>query len=358
MDWAQFAKDLKALAQRLSDDLSYFNSEDSQAQSDARHSFTGDNFEYFQNALESGAGEALELLDQFSRDRCDSNELVDFASRTLDELTDAEQAIVWTDTHWHDRYKSFVQALGELPKVVPSVKQGRRDFYVYVHRDRKGQVFYVGKGTGRRAWSKDRDVLWHRYIETRSGGEYSVEIVREGLLEREAEELESELITEHGEHLVNWDRPLPSIELVVADGQIIVKTPRDSGRKTDSAALERRNQMRDANLKFVQETRLVEENNSERAVSQYRKAFETMREYESIVYEHGLVADLTAELLDDKVGDPVILDRITLCLKKLHCPEEMIAESDRYFSEFPGAKSTSIGKRILKRVERARKIIC
>jgi len=79
---------------RLSDDLSCFNSEDSQAQSDARLPFTGDDFECFQTALESATDEALELLDQFSRDRCDSNELVDFASRTLDELTDAEQAIV------------------------------------------------------------------------------------------------------------------------------------------------------------------------------------------------------------------------------------------------------------------------
>ena len=355
MDWAQFAEDLKGLAQTLSDDLSCFNSEDNQAQSDTRLPFTGDDVEYFQNALESGADEALELLDQLTRDRCDSNELVDFASRTLDELTDAEQTIVWTDTQWHGRYKSFVRALGELPKVIPKGKVGRRDFYVYVHRDSNGQVFYVGKGTGRQAWSKDRDALWHRYVETRSAGEYTVEIVREGLLEREAEQFESDLITEHSQHLVNWDRPLPYLEFTIGDDEVVVKTICDSGRKTDRAALERYNLMRDANLKFVRETTLIEETNPEQAVSQYRKAFETMREYESIVYEHGLVADLVAEL-DEKVGDPVILDRLTLCLKKLRRPGEVIMEAERYFSEFPGAKGTSLGKGILRRVEWARKI--
>jgi len=132
--------------------------------------------------------------------------------------------------------------LGELPKVIPKRKVGRRDFYVYVHRDRNGQVFYVGKGTGRRAWSKDRNALWHRYVETRSGGEYTVEILREGLPEREAEQFESELIMEHGEHLVNLDRLWASLELIDADGQVKVKTFPDSGRRTDSAALERRNQ--------------------------------------------------------------------------------------------------------------------
>ena len=113
--------------------------------------------------------------------------------------------------------------------------------------------------------------------------------------------------------------------------------------------------MRDANLEFVQETRLIEESNLEQAVSQYRKAFETMREYESIEFEQGLVADLMADL--DKVGDPVILDRLTLCLKKLRRPREVIMEAERYFSEFPGAKGTSLGKGILRRVEWAKKIV-
>ncbi len=230
----------------------------------------------------------------------------------------------------------------------------RRDFYVYVHRDSNGQIFYVGKGSGRRAWSKERDALWYQYVETRSGGKHTVEIIRDGLLEREALELEDQLTLEHGEHLVNWSRPLPSLEVTLSDGRITARTICDEGRITDSAALERHNQMRDSNLEFVQETRLIEDSNLEQAVRNYRKAIETMREYESIVFEFGLVADLMAET-HLKVGDPVILDRLTLCLKKLQRPVEMIKEAEQFFSEFPGAKSTSLGKNILKRIERAMK---
>ena len=39
-----------------------------------------------------------------------------------------------------------------------------RGSYVYGHVDANGVLFYVGNGTGRRAWSDDRHHLWHRYV--------------------------------------------------------------------------------------------------------------------------------------------------------------------------------------------------
>lgn len=38
------------------------------------------------------------------------------------------------------------------------------DFYVYVHKKKtNGEVFYVGKGSGKRAWSAfGRNSLWKR----------------------------------------------------------------------------------------------------------------------------------------------------------------------------------------------------
>src|ERR1019366_2593970 len=79
-----------------------------------------------------------------------------------------------------------------------------RRFYVYVHRDAADHMFYVGKGTGDRAWRKSRDELWHRYVTERSGGKYSVEIVSDGLNEEEALELEEELIERYGDACTNW----------------------------------------------------------------------------------------------------------------------------------------------------------
>ena len=57
-------------------------------------------------------------------------------------------------------------------------KQTTGKHYVYIHKGPDGQIFYVGKGVGDRAYSKDRMPHWHHYVKTRCGGRYTVEIVR------------------------------------------------------------------------------------------------------------------------------------------------------------------------------------
>ena len=82
-------------------------------------------------------------------------------------------------------------------------------FYVYTHRKATtGEIFYVGKGHGRRAWLRtDRSAHW-RNIVTKHG--LTVEIVADGLQEWYAFELECDLIALHGRRdqgngpLVNW----------------------------------------------------------------------------------------------------------------------------------------------------------
>lgn len=75
-------------------------------------------------------------------------------------------------------------------------------FYVYLHRTESGQVFYVGKGQGNRAWSKkNRNISWRR---TASRQGLVVELLYEGLPEKRALELEIETIAYYGrENLVN-----------------------------------------------------------------------------------------------------------------------------------------------------------
>lgn len=77
-----------------------------------------------------------------------------------------------------------------------------KDFYVYVHkRASDGRVFYVGKGSGPRAWSKTRSKYWHRIVAKHG---YTVEIVQSGMEEWWAFELERELIALYGrENLCN-----------------------------------------------------------------------------------------------------------------------------------------------------------
>jgi hypothetical protein len=82
-----------------------------------------------------------------------------------------------------------------------SYKPGR--FYVYVHKDEKGTVFYVGKGTGDRAHVRDRQPEWIEYVSKKSGGNYSVEIVRNNISEEDALQIEDALMAEHANTIIN-----------------------------------------------------------------------------------------------------------------------------------------------------------
>jgi hypothetical protein len=69
-------------------------------------------------------------------------------------------------------------------------------FYVYLHRKLKtGEVFYVGKGKGDRAWEKRRkgSYKWKAMAEKYG---VMVEIYRDRLTEKEAYELESQVIND------------------------------------------------------------------------------------------------------------------------------------------------------------------
>jgi hypothetical protein len=69
-------------------------------------------------------------------------------------------------------------------------------FYVYIHKlATDGKPFYVGKGSGKRAWSKQRNQFW-KNVANKHG--FSVEIVKDGLTEIEAYELEAKLVSEYG----------------------------------------------------------------------------------------------------------------------------------------------------------------
>ena len=207
-----------------------------------------------------------------------------------------------------------------------------KKFYVYFHRDSDGNIFYVGKGTGKRAWSKGgHNPLWRKYIEERLHGKYTVEIFKEGLIEQKAEELESELIDKYCDQTVNWM----------------------SGRNKDYDALDRRNRLRKENLDSVKKTRSIEAIEPEKAVIKYREALEKMREYESIVYEKDtLISELTAG--EPSTGDWIILDRLTLCLVKSKRFSEAIEEAEKYLNDFPGLHHIKAGERIKKRIEIAR----
>lgn len=75
-------------------------------------------------------------------------------------------------------------------------------YYVYLHKKKTtGEVFYVGKGNGDRAWvSKNRNKYW-KNVAAKYG--YTVEIYQDNLREWYAFELEQELILKYGRRVNN-----------------------------------------------------------------------------------------------------------------------------------------------------------
>lgn len=201
-------------------------------------------------------------------------------------------------------------------------------YYVYVHEDDRGKIFYVGKGTGRRAWKKNRHPIWAKYVAERLAGSYRVRIMRDGLTDDESTNFEGELIERYGSELVNWINP---------------------GRQFDYEALRKYHAARDANRKFVADTKLLEANQLEEAIKRYYLALSTLREYEALVLERGLVAELSG---GRNFGDPAILDRLTLCLIRGKRVAEAAKVTAEYFRDFPSAADMKVGKRIIWRISK------
>lgn len=67
--------------------------------------------------------------------------------------------------------------------------------YVYLHKTNDGEVFYVGKGLGKRAFNLAARSNYHKRISKKYG--CNVHILRNGLTEDQANDLEKSLILEY-----------------------------------------------------------------------------------------------------------------------------------------------------------------
>jgi hypothetical protein len=206
-------------------------------------------------------------------------------------------------------------------------------FYVYGHYDLNGSLFFVGKGTGKRAWSKDRHPLWGRYVNHHLSGKYEVRIIADSMSTEEAEKLEAELISKHSDSLVNWQ---------------------NMGRKTDFKLLGHYNALRDANRRLIQETKGLESTEIGLAVEQYKKAIEKIAEYAFLEFEQGLVGQLLLEEANElgRNGELEALDRLTLCLIKLGKLSEAADQTAEYFSRYKRDLLLKSSEKIKKRIEK------
>ncbi|MGH7814297.1 MAG: hypothetical protein ACREQI_09890 [Candidatus Binataceae bacterium] len=228
--------------------------------------------------------------------------------------------------------RSFFRTL-LVPAKDANQKNPRRS-YVYAHVDGAGRMFYIGKGTGKRAWSKDRDELWKLYVRNHLGGNYHVQILQDNLSSEQAVGLEGDWIAQCSDSLVNWV---------------------NFGRRDDYVALDRYGQLSDATRALVRQGKEVEKNDLARAVRIYEKAIEGIKEYSAINYRTGLVGKLLDEQTAEsgRFGYIEAVNRLTICLIRLGQPVEAARHADDYFEYFRFDRGLAVYDRIARRIEKA-----
>ena len=185
-----------------------------------------------------------------------------------------------------------------------------RIFYVYFHKRPDGSVFYIGKGSKKRAWQKkDRNKHWRNVVDKHGG--FDVDIVKTELTEQEAFNLEVELILQYGiENLTNQ-----TIGGISTTG---MRHTEESRRLQSIIAIERlknRPDLNAANLERLKELHDLQRNNPE-----YKKY---MSELQKQLYR-SLSTEQREEVIRKKtawVNDPEKLEQHRLKVKEAITPE-------------------------------------
>jgi len=206
-----------------------------------------------------------------------------------------------------------------------------KKFYVYGHFDERGRPFYIGKGTGRRAWQGDRHPYWHRYVKDHLNSKYSVVILADNLDSDQAEEIENSWMVQESQTLVNWI---------------------NFGRKTDFSALDKFHKLREQNLAEAAKARAIEKSDPECAADIYLRCLERIDEYAYIQAELGLVGQLIDEERRENGirGEIHILDRLTLCLVRSGKRTEAERVTGQYFDKYKADEALAIAIAINKRI--------
>lgn len=211
----------------------------------------------------------------------------------------------------------------------------RKDFYVYGHFDMDGNVFYIGKGTGKRANEKSlhaRGEIWVYYVQKHLNNQFEVKILHNDLTTEQAECIEWDYISKYGKELINWQnphagfnytlsRPYNDIRGKISEFLNKCKEVEKSGDLTQ-AIFGYREVIKD--LKEVYDIPLHFDDGIELTLCQ--RIYKEMQEYKVSI---GLIGS------DGRNGEIDAINRLTMCLCKLGLIEDARKETVDYFNNFP-----------------------
>ena len=227
------------------------------------------------------------------------------------------------------------------PPFTVSDHEHPKGYYVYGHYTKGGDIFYVGKGTGRRAWTKrNRHLYWLRYVEKNLGGEYKVKILADGMSNEDALTVEHKFM-EHidPDKLINWVNWERTSDLEDVEG---------FARKSDLAK---------KNRELIDRSKKLEKTDLELAIQGYRKAITNSAEYKfiRIMSWTGLLGQVMREECEEigYRGEFLAIDRLTLCLVKLGRDAEAAKEAAAYFKKYKGDLQLKASERVRRRAKRA-----
>jgi hypothetical protein len=184
-------------------------------------------------------------------------------------------------------------------------------YYVYVHQDVGGRIFYVGMGTGDRAWSVDRDVIWNHYVRTRLNGRYEVRVIVDGLSEEEALEREVQLMAELANQVVNRQNMGRPVDIPTLNRMSVISQERDDVYAQGISA-------RDPVLKL----------------QLFQRALELHRSVSKLCPETGIFGELLREL--PPLGHIELLDSLVRAHIDLGDARGAATALDDYVAFFPG----------------------
>jgi len=166
-----------------------------------------DEVEFFLEELESMMESIDEAIDNWLGKRISDSDFLELEF-LLEDTISASDDVVIEDEDYRIRYEILIRSIQKSFAWMRSQTENdvRNDFYVYLHKNNSdGKVFYVGKGTDKRAWSKNREKYWRKHVD--SVGGFSVEIIESGLSELEALKREDYFMEKYSEIVINHQRP-------------------------------------------------------------------------------------------------------------------------------------------------------